>query len=233
MRELVVPFADLLLGARCAGCGGAALLLCRACGSAIRPAPRTVWPGPEQVALRRPTPVVPVAAGANADVLKRVVVAWKEEGSTRLTDVLDLHLASAVVPHLTVGQRLALVPVPTSRRSRRKRGSDLLAELAQGAARRLRGIGADVSVAPVLAYARSTRDQAGLSAAERQLNLAGAFRLVREGALEGRETVVVDDILTTGATVAEAVRVLTEAHHRPLGASVVAATPRVPGSRSR
>ncbi|WP_208430752.1 ComF family protein [Aeromicrobium yanjiei] len=233
MHDIVVPVADLVLGARCAGCGRAALLLCRACGLAMCPDPRTVWPDPAPPGLRRPTAVVPVAAGVNADVLRRVLVAWKEEGATRLTGVLDLHLASAVVPHLGAGRPLVLVPVPTSRRSRRRRGADVVGDLAQAAASRLGRIGADVSVAPALTYARSTRDQAGLDAAERQVNLAGAFRMSRDGLPEGRDVVVVDDILTTGATLTEAVRVLTDARRRPLGASFVAATPRVPGRRRR
>lgn len=233
MRDIVVPVADLLLGARCAGCGGAALVLCRACGTSIRPAPRPAWPDPVPEVLRRPGPVLPVAAGDNADVLRRVLVAWKEEGVTRLTGVLDVHLASAVVPHLRPGRPLALVPVPTSRRSRRRRGTDLVGELADGAARRLRRLGAAVSVVPALAYARATRDQAGLGAADRHVNLAGAMRLSRAGALQGLDVVVVDDITTTGATVSEAVRVLSEAGHRPVGVSFVAATPRVPGVSRR
>jgi ComF family protein len=166
-----------------------------------------------------------VAAGANADLLRRVLIAWKESGVTRLTDVLD-HLLAASVVQLARDRPIALVPVPTSRRSRRERGCDLVDELARSAVRLLRDVGVDARVVQALAPARATADQSGLDAVARGVNLAGAFRLRSDRALEGREVLVVDDILTTGSTVAEAVRVLSSAGHRPRGIAVVAATPR-------
>ncbi|MET0929027.1 MAG: phosphoribosyltransferase family protein [Aeromicrobium sp.] len=222
MRQLIVPAADLLLGASCAGCGAAALGLCRTCGTAIRPHPRIA-------VLGRPAgDLVPVAAGSNDGVLRRVLVAWKEQGATGLTNVLTHHLAAAVVPQAVPGRPLALVPVPTSRRSRRARGCDLVDELSRGAARLLRRTGVDVVVEQALAHARDTVDQSGLGAEARWANLDHALRTrgaVRTGR---RDIVVVDDIVTTGATLAEAVRALTTAGHRPIGIAVVAATPRHP-----
>lgn len=229
MRDIVVPLADLVLGARCAGCHGPALMLCRSCGLAIRPAPVEVLPDKVPRLLTRPTPVVLVAAGSNAGVLQRVLVAWKEGGVSRLTGVLDHHLASAAAVHLGSGRPLALVPVPTSRRSRRQRGTDLVADLARSAAQLLRATGADVEIVPAMGFTRRTLDQSRLGAAARQVNLAGAFRVRARDALTGRDIVVVDDIWTTGATATEAVRALDEAGHRPVGVAVVAATPR--GSR--
>jgi predicted amidophosphoribosyltransferase len=82
-------------------------------------------------------------------------------------------------------------------------------------------------VAQALAYSRSTRDQAGLDAEHRAANLRGAFQLRSAGALAGCDVIVVDDILTTGSTVAEAVRVLSAAGHRPVGIAVAAATARM------
>jgi predicted amidophosphoribosyltransferase len=67
-------------------------------------------------------------------------------------------------------------------------------------------------------------DQAGLDAGERRANLQGALRSRRR--LDGVDVVVVDDVVTTGATLAEAARALTAAGARIRGASVVAATPR-------
>ncbi|MET0766042.1 MAG: ComF family protein [Aeromicrobium sp.] len=220
MRDLIVPAADLLLGARCAGCGAPALKLCRSCGSAIRPRPVVV-------ALAHPVgDVTPVAAGINAGVLRRVLVAWKEQGATGLTSVLDHHLAAAVVPLARPGRPLVLVPVPTSRRSRRARGCDLVDELARASARLLRRAGVDVVVEQALTHARDTADQAGLGAEARWANLASAFRARGSACRGARDIVLVDDIVTTGATLGEGVRALSAAGHRPLGAAVVATTPR-------
>lgn len=214
MRELIAPMADLVLGVRCAGCQEPARLLCRGCGLAITPLPRG--------AEGQPTTL---AAGDNSGVLQRVLIAWKEGGASQLTTVLQHHLAVAVSPQLRPNHGVTLVPVPTSRQGQRRRGSDLVEDLARSAARLLRRTGADVEVAPALRFARMTRDQADLGAAARRTNLAGAFWARQSATLEGRDLVVVDDIVTTGATLAEAMRALHEAGHAPIGAAVVAATP--------
>lgn len=222
VRRLIVPAADLLLGACCAGCGGPALLLCRSCGTAM-------WPQPVLGTPSRELDVPSVAGGTNTGILRRVIVTWKEQGATRLTGVLDHHLAAAVVPHARPGRPVVLVPVPTSRRSRRERGCDLVDELSRAAARRLRRAGVEVVVRQALSHAHETRDQSGLGAEARWANLEGAFRST--GRLRGAgdkevDIVVVDDILTTGATVTEALRALAAAGHRPVGVAVVATTPR-------
>jgi predicted amidophosphoribosyltransferase len=218
MRELIVPAADLLLGARCAGCGGAALVLCRACGLEVRPVPSAVEAAGVDVDV--------VAAGVNAGVLRRVILAWKEEGVSRLTDVLRHHLAAAVVPHVGAARGVALVPVPTSRRSRRSRGADLVDDLARAGAALLVEAGVDTVVVQALSYVRTTQDQARLDAASRRANLDGALVARARSGTSPRTVVVVDDIWTTGATAGEAVRALTAAGRRPVGVAVVAATPR-------
>jgi predicted amidophosphoribosyltransferase len=71
---------------------------------------------------------------------------------------------------------------------------------------------------------RSVRDSAGLGTAERRLNLNGA--MLARAAPPGWAAVLVDDIVTTGSTLAEARRALVSAGWPVLGAAVVAATPR-------
>jgi predicted amidophosphoribosyltransferase len=78
---------------------------------------------------------------------------------------------------------------------------------------------------------RRPDDQAGLDRFARYRNLAGA--LVAAEHLPPGDIVVVDDIVTTGATLAEATRALTRAGRTPVGAATVAATTRRGGARSK
>jgi predicted amidophosphoribosyltransferase len=135
-------------------------------------------------------------------------------------------LAASVVEVADPARPVALVPVPTSRRSRLSRGADVVDDLARCAAGLLRAAGTDVSVHQALRVARRVADQSGLGARERERNLRGAFAVRSIRGLEARELVVVDDIVTTGATVREAVRALAAAGHRPGAAAVVAHRPR-------
>jgi predicted amidophosphoribosyltransferase len=84
---------------------------------------------------------------------------------------------------------------------------------------------------PALSLARRVRDSAGLHRDERAANLAGAMRAT--GPLGSGRAVIVDDIVTTGATLHEAARALREAGWTILGGAAVAATPRRAGSDGR
>ena len=215
--DLATAAADLLLGAACPGCGRPSRALCATCTIAIAPRPTVVRTNPVDVA----------ASGEHTDVLRLTIVAWKEEGRTSLLRPLAHLLASSVV--LVTGASPApvvLVPVPTSRRSRLARGADVVDQLACAAAGLLRGAGADVTVRQALRVARRTADQSGLDARDRARNLAGAFALRSDQGLAHDIVVVVDDIVTTGATIAEAVRALAAAGHLPLAAATMAHRPR-------
>lgn len=215
VRQLWVAGADLVLGADCPGCGRPALRWCRDCAGQMRPEPRVV----------DTSTGVPVAAGnLNVDVVRAMIVAWKEHGRSALAGALAPLLAAAVCL-VEPAASIDLVPVPGSAANRRRRGADVLVELAQGAAGILRDTGQDACVRRHLHATRPMRDQARLGAAQRRENVAGAFAAGLPGA---RPVVVVDDIFTSGATAIEAVRALREAGHRLLGVGVVAWTPPPP-----
>ena len=110
----------------------------------------------------------------------------------------------------------AVIPVPLARERERERGFNQALLLARRIAGRL-----ELPTRPRwLVRVRATRPQSDLSAAERRANVRGAFRASRRVA--GRHVVVVDDILTTGATLEACARALRAAGARRVGVLTVA-----------
>ncbi|MFE1177228.1 ComF family protein [Streptomyces sp. NPDC058773] len=217
-REL----AGLVLPVDCAGCGRPRTELCAECRRVLARdgrGARRVRPWPEPAGLPR------VWAGAPyADEARAVLLAHKERGALWLAGPLGAVLAGAV-RGLRADGPLLLVPVPSARRAVAGRGHDPVRRIALAAAGELRRVGPDARVLAVLRQRRAVADQAGLSARQRLANVAGALE-VRAGAerlLRGRSAVLVDDLVTTGATLAEAARAVTVAGGRVAGAAVVAA----------
>ena len=165
----------------------------------------------------------PIAAGTGWSL------AWIVGGLSLglLVAVLADRLAwsvEAVIHQVPGSGTVWLVPVPSSPATVAHRGVDFTASLARVAARRLRRRGYPVAVAGVLRQRRRLVDQAGLGIAARQANLRGAFRARGRG-LPG-SVIVVDDVVTTSATLREACRALEAAGHPVVGAATVAWTRR-------
>lgn len=220
---VLADLLDLVLPRPCAGCGASGGQLCELCRSALAAEPLgNVRPDPCPAGL----PVV-VAVAPYDDVIKRLLIAHKERGALHLT--VPLARALAGVASLLVAQSpvavcpVVLCPVPSSPRAVRERGFDHSWRLARAVARQLRSQGMAVSPRRLLQPARATADQAGLTSAQRAENLRGALR-ARPGT--GARVVIVDDVITTGATLAEATRALESAGHDVIGAAVLAATVR-------
>lgn len=179
----------------------------------------------------RPDPCPPglprlMAASSYDGPVRAALLAHKEHGRRGLGRPLGAALGRAVAG--VDGRRgVVLVPVPSSRAAVRARGDDHARRLALAAARELPGARA----LPLLVPARAVADQSGLDARQRTANLAGALRARQP--LDGVPVVVVDDVVTTGATLAEAVRALRAAGADVRGAAVVAATARRGGAGRR
>jgi predicted amidophosphoribosyltransferase len=220
---------DLVLPAVCVGCGTDGSSWCAACAGTLAGRPWAAVPDP----CPRGFPATWAVAAYEGPV-RAATVAHKERGVRALRAPLAAALARSVAAGVGDGRgglrhpRVVLVPAPSRGAAVRSRGDDPTLGLARCAARRLTRAGLPAAVLPALRLARSTADQAGLSAPERADNLAGAARVRHRlaGAVDGRPVVLVDDVITTGATLVESTRALRAAGAVVVAAGVVAATPR-------
>jgi predicted amidophosphoribosyltransferase len=216
--------ADLVLPRTCAGCALPGAVLCSSC-SALLARPRLAAP------RRFPEGFPPtVAAGGYAGPVRQAVLAFKERGRAELAGPLGAALALAVVAvtrALPGAGPVVLAPVPSSPAALRTRGRDHVRELTGQAVRELVAAGLPVTAGRLLCRRGRIRDSAGLSAVQRRANLAGTFALAG-GIPAGAVLVLVDDVVSSGATLTEAAAVLRRVDP-PVLAAVVAATPRTAG----
>ncbi|GAA2380393.1 hypothetical protein GCM10010404_40960 [Nonomuraea africana] len=213
---------DLLLPVRCVGCAARGALLCDAC-LVVAPAVRTPVPGPEGL---------PVcwSAALYEGAAREAILHYKERGRTALAVPLAQALAFTIVTAMPRGA-FVVVPVPSARRAVRARGHDPVGRLAALAVRQLATLGRAVTLRTDLRQHRRVADQAGLSAAQRVANLESSLRVAQAGRapLNGRSgapVVLVDDVVTTGATLAEAARAVRAAGAVVNVAVTIAATRR-------
>jgi ComF family protein len=131
----------------------------------------------------------------------------KYHARRRVAARLAEELAADPAARAVLQPGVLLVPVPLHPRRREERGFNQAELLAAELARRA---GVDVAVG-ALVRRRDTSPQTGLSAAARRSNVAGAFVVRRQSRVAGRAVVVVDDVMTTGATARACARALREA----------------------
>ena len=206
--SLLDAAVDLYLGGQCHGCGTPGRSPCPACRLALRPRPHEV---------ARAGLDVPVVAALTYDEAARFVIAYKDRDAWQLTPPLGQALAGAVGALAEEIGAGVLVPVPSSPASVRQRGFDHTATLAGWVARR-----AGLRWSPILRRVAAAPDQMTLGADSRLAAQDHTMR-ARPGS---RPVIVIDDVLTTGATAAEAVRALRAGGHLVLGVAAIADTPR-------
>ena len=188
--------------------------------------------------------------------LRLAVTAYKDEGRRDLRDelarLLGLALSAAadepaVRRRLALGEEVLVVPVPTAGAARRRRGDDPIGALAVAAVAAAEPVAQRWSsgparspvgrpgrahgglvVVPALMHIRRVADQAHLDRVARAHNLAGSMAVGApwRPVVRGATCVLVDDVVTTGATLAEAARALHDAGARHVVAAACATTPR-------
>lgn len=244
----------LLLPVTCP-CGELDVRWCARCAALLSGPPVRAEHGAPRLDRLDGVPPVPVwALTPYTGPVRDVVVHWKDRGrvdldrllapalraaAARLGPVLARALAARVLDGPDTdgpgaraqdarGAALAVVPVPSTGAARRARSREPVTVLARAVVLGLHDAGVPARVVPALARRGSGRDQVGLGARARGRNLSDAVRMTRPGARAlggGSARLLVDDVLTTGATLAAVERVLEQHGHDVLGATVLAATP--------
>jgi len=231
--------AELALPRVCGGCGGEGHSWCPACARRVQVesfdgGARVVRPSPCPVGLPPVWAAVPYTGAVQA-----ALVAYKDSDrrdlAVVLAPLLGVALGRALADHPVLAATTAsgngpvlAVPVPSSPASRRRRGDAPLEELLDRTLRLGPWSAREVLPAPAGRFRRRVADQAGLDQRQRATNLEHAIEIRPRWhpALRGAVCILVDDVLTTGATLAETARAVRAAGAHPVAAVTVAATRR-------
>jgi predicted amidophosphoribosyltransferase len=209
LTTALTAVADLFLPVVCAGCGDDGVALCLRCSA--------VFDGPFPVDRPATEHGPPVHALAEyGGTARTVLLSFKERGRRDLAGPLG-RMMGAVVPTLA-GVAPArdgtwwLVPAPSRPRAARRRGGSHTVALARHMAAALAKQGEPAAVAQALRLGRGVRDSAGLGAADRAANVFGRVTVHPAGVPPpGTPVVLLDDVVTTGATAAACTEALCDA----------------------
>jgi len=222
--------AGLVLPVACAGCGRDDEPWCADC--------RRLLDGPAwrcetragRLDLVGQAPLVPVWTLADfRGPVREAVVAWKDRGRHDLTRHLAAAMHAAALDLAPrFGDDVLVVPAPSTPAAVRRRGGSLVGELARAVGDGLCASGSRAQ--PVAALTRRGGDQVGLGTRARWANVAGQVRVRARADVARRAVVLVDDVLTTGATLASCHAALERAGASVVGVLTLASTP-LPGGR--
>ena len=150
-------------------------------------------------------------------IASKIILAAKENGLQGADDLLIAAIEHVLDKASLDRGYFTLVPVPSSKQSQRRRGRSFILDLTKTISTRT-----GIPVKECLELSRRVSDQSGLTRVQRSSNMQGAFSL-KTGAILRGDAIVIDDVVTTGATLREAARALNSQGFHAFG-SVCAVT---------
>jgi predicted amidophosphoribosyltransferase len=194
--QTIFDLKHLLFPTRCFGCRELGYSICSKCRKLWNP--HLYQSQFSNLAVYSAIPYSPVA--------KNILLAAKEQGIKSADQLVRSAVRESLQEVFQKYSSCALVPIPSGRSANRRRGREFINEIAISVARDF-----GVAALPLLEHQRIVRDQSKLNIAGRRENLAMALSIRSEflGNYSGEKVVILDDLVTTGATINEANRALT------------------------
>ena len=189
---MLTPLKELLFPVHCFGCNAVGIEICSKC--------RKYW---NPHFYLQNIEGLTVYSSIRYSNISRSILLSAKENSLRIADELIIDALINCLHRLPtqVLRKAILMPVPVSKRAIRKRGRDFIQAITNEVSLR-----SGLPMFKGMVVQRRLLDQSGLSAVDRKRNIYGAFNYT--GELVKGEILLVDDLVTTGATLLEAKRAL-------------------------
>jgi len=174
---------DLIFTPKCINCNQVGIALCHGCNNSL------------ELIRKNDVPNVDEAKFANpyAGWLRDRLIEYKSGNYELARGLAEIIYLNCILPN----SNTIIVPIPTTKEKLKLRGIDTIGHISK----QLKLLDRKIEIRPILSVAKTLNDQVGLTKNERISNLAGAFKSM--SAVSG-EITLLDDVLTTGATLSSA-----------------------------
>lgn len=225
ISDAVKGLTSLIYPTQCLGCYKGSSSLCDDCA--------LYWTYQPSIVQKIPFPMYAIAPYSME--VSRVVLLAKENGNVQAQSMLATAIAQSLASATPQNfKECFLVPIPSKRSSIRRRGEKFLIPILSEVTKIMSSKSeTHYSVAEILEIQRSVRDQSGLTSKERVANMKSAYRVKlpvkSEKNFAANPVIIVDDVITTGSTMASAYRALKERNLTVIaGAAACASSARIP-----
>ncbi|WP_127975628.1 ComF family protein [Bifidobacterium aemilianum] len=228
MRALARELLNLLLPRGCAGCDRPDWVLCPDCQALLA--------DHRQLGLLPGSAIGAYSCGLYRGPVRRAILAWKDHGDEECEPILAEALAQLAVEvlqacpasqsHQSTDRPLLLLPAPSSGRSMRARGRWQMLPLVRMLSRLLRAQGYETRVCRALSLRGAPGKAVQTTGSGQRSQRIKGHVSIRPGiAVAGQSVLLLDDIITTGATMGECLSLLDDAGAHVLGGLALAWTP--------